>query len=88
MCSSDLISAERAFLKTLGGGCQVPVGANAEIKSNGLYLSGVIASLDGRITYSKKILGKKEDCEKLGKSLAQDLLKAGAKKILNDIYKK
>jgi len=82
------ISAERAFLKTLGGGCQVPVGANAEIKSNGLYLSGVIASLDGRITYSKKILGKKEDCEKLGKSLAQDLLKAGAKKILNDIYKK
>lgn len=82
------VSAERAFLKTLGGGCQVPVGAHAEIKSNGLYLSGIIASLDGRVTYSKKIRGKKEDCKKLGKSLAHDLLKAGAKKILNDIYKK
>jgi len=82
------ISAEREFLKTIGGGCQVPVGAYAEIKSNGLYLSGIIASLDGTITYSKKIRGKKEDCLKLGKTLAQDLLTAGGKKILNDIYKK
>lgn len=80
------ISAERAFLKTLGGGCQVPVGAHAQIKSNGLYLSGIIASLDGETTYSKKIRGKKFDAEKLGISLAKDLLKAGAKKILNEIY--
>ena len=80
------ISAERAFLKELGGGCQVPVGANAQVKQNGLYLSGIVASLDGCITYSKKIRGKKSDAEKMGKILAKDLLKAGAKKILKEIY--
>jgi len=82
------VSAEREFLKTIGGGCQVPVGALAEIKSNGLYLSGVISSLDGTVTYSKNIRGRKEDYLKLGKTLAQDLLKAGGKKILNEIYNK
>ncbi|MCH8325240.1 MAG: hydroxymethylbilane synthase, partial [Bacteroidetes bacterium] len=80
------ITSERAFLKSLGGGCQVPVGAYAVIKSNGLYLSGIVASLDGRTTYSKSVRGKKSDAEKIGKSLAKDILKAGAKIILNDIY--
>lgn len=81
------ITAERAFLKALGGGCKVPIGGYAVIKLNGLYLSGIVASLDGRTTYAKSVRGKKSDAEKIGKTLAKDILKAGAKQILNEIYK-
>ena len=80
------VLAERSLLRTLEGGCQVPIGAYAQITSNGLYLDAAVGSLDGTITFRKKIRGKKKDAEKLGKSLAGDLLKAGAKDILNDIY--
>ena len=80
------IKAERAFLKALGGGCQVPIGAQAELKSNGLYLSGYVGSPDGKITFSKTIRGKKSDAELLGKSLAKDILKAGGKKVLMEVY--
>ncbi len=80
------VLAERSLLRTLEGGCQVPIGAFAEIKSNGLYLDAMVGSLDGTITFRKKTRGKKKDAEKIGKNLAGDLLKAGAKKILNDIY--
>ena len=80
------ISAERAFLKTLGGGCQVPIGAYAELKSNGLYLSGFVGSADGTTTFTKTIRGKKSDAELLGKTLAKDILKAGGKKVLVEVY--
>ena len=81
------IKAERSLLKVLEGGCQVPIGAYAQMKPNGLYLDAVVASLDGSITYRKKMRGPKTDPEKLGKRLAKDLLKAGAENILNEVYK-
>ena len=81
------VSAERALLIELEGGCQVPIGALAEVKANGLYLDAMVGSLDGLITYRRKVRGSKLQPEKLGKSLAKDLKKAGAKIILNDIYK-
>ena len=80
------ISAERAFLKTLGGGCQVPIGAFAELKSNGLYLSGFVGSPDGTITFFKRVRGSKKDAELLGKTLAKDILKAGGKKVLLELH--
>jgi len=80
------IIAERSLLRALEGGCQVPIGAFAEVKSRGLYLDAVVGSLDGSITYRKKIRGSKNDPEKLGKTLAKDLLKAGAKEILKEVY--
>lgn len=80
------VTAERALLKALEGGCQVPIGAFAEAKSNGLYLDAMVGSLDGSITFRKKVRGKKDEPEMLGKLLAKDLLKAGAKKILQEIY--
>ena len=80
------VSAERAFLKELGGGCQVPIGAFAELKSNGLYLSGYVGSIDGTITFRKKVRGSKKDAEKLGKQLAKDIKKAGAAKVLKEIF--
>lgn len=81
------VSAERALLKTLEGGCQVPIGAFAEIKKTGLHIDALVGSLDGSITYRKKIRGSKNNPEKLGKKLANELLKAGAKTILEEIYK-
>jgi hydroxymethylbilane synthase len=81
------ILAERSLLRTLEGGCQVPIGAYAEIKPNGLYLDALVGSLDGSVTFRKKIRGTKEQPEKTGNLLAKDLLKAGAKEILDEIYK-
>ena len=79
------VMAERALLKTLEGGCQVPIGAFAEVKPNGLYLDAMVGSLDGTITFRKRARGSKYYPEKLGKSVAKDLLNAGAKIILNEI---
>ena len=81
------VLAERALLKKLEGGCQVPIGAFAEVKPNGLYLDAMVGSLDGTITFRKKIRGSKSNPEKLGIRLANDLIKAGAKNILDEIYK-
>lgn len=79
------VIAERALLKTLEGGCQVPIGAFAEVKANGLYLDALIGSIDGTITFRKKMKGSKNKPEELGRKLAADLLKAGAREILDDI---
>lgn len=83
----NAVLAERALLKTLEGGCQVPIGAFAEVKPNGLFLDAMVGSLDGSITFRKKMRGSKKNPEEVGKKLANDLLKAGAKIILDEIYK-
>jgi hydroxymethylbilane synthase len=79
--------AERAFLKALEGGCQVPIGAYAQVRPNGLYLDGIVGAIDGSVTFRKKLRGSKKDSAKLGRQLAKDLVKAGAGEILEDIYK-
>ncbi|MFI5237354.1 MAG: hydroxymethylbilane synthase, partial [Ignavibacteriales bacterium] len=81
------ILAERALLKTLEGGCQVPIGAFAEVKPNGLFLDAMVGSLDGSLTFRKKVRGSKSNPEKLGIKLANELLKAGAKIILDEVYR-
>ena len=80
------VLAERSLLRTLEGGCQVPIGAYAEVKSTGLYLDAMVGSLDGSLTFRKKIRGSKSKAEKVGESLAKDLLKAGARQVLKEIY--
>lgn len=81
------VLAERAFLRRLEGGCQVPIGAFAEVKSNGIYLDGLVGAVDGTLTFRKKVRGSSKEPEKVGKALANDLIKAGAKEILDEIYK-
>ena len=80
------ILAERSLLRTLEGGCQVPIGAFAEVKPNGFYLDAFVGSIDGTYTFRKKVRGSKNDPERIGKNLAKDLLKAGADEILQEIY--
>ncbi len=80
------IDAERAFLRKLEGGCQTPVAAYSEVKSNGLYLSGFVGSLDGSITFRKRVRGKMKKAKEIGENLASEMLSAGADKVLEEIY--
>jgi len=79
------VLAERELLRTLEGGCQVPIGALGELKSNGLYLTAYVGAVDGSVCYKAKLRGQRKYPEKLGKSLASALLKAGAKEVLKEI---
>lgn len=81
------VRAEREFLKALEGGCQAPIAAYATVQPNGLVLDGFVGSLDGSITYRKRIRGKKSAPEALGTKLALEILNAGAKDILDEIFK-
>ncbi len=80
------VKAERSLLKTLEGGCQVPIGAYGEIKENELYLSAMVGSLDGKTVFKKSKKGNKIDPEATGEALAVDLLQEGADRILKEIY--
>lgn len=79
------ILAERAFLRKLEGGCQVPVGALAEIKGSELCLTGMVASLDGGKIYLGEETGKPVQAETVGAGLAERLLKQGCGHILEQI---
>lgn len=76
------IRAERAFLRTLEGGCQVPIGANAVIQNAGVRLTGFVGNLDGSICLRETIAGKLSEAEDLGISLAHSLIEKGANNIL------
>ncbi len=78
--------AERSFLRALEGGCQVPIGAYAEVKANGLYLEGLVGSVDGTISFRKRLRGKKSEAKELGIALAEDMIEAGADEVLREIY--
>ena len=80
--------AERSFLRSLEGGCQVPIGCFAKVVKNKLFIEGKILSLDGSVCFNQKIYGSPDNPEKLGEQLAKNLLKAGAKEIIDEIYSK
>jgi len=80
--SAYCVLAERAMSRTLGGSCNVPLGAYAVIENKTLKLQGFVASIDGKAMIKDKIEGSVEDAEKLGEKLAKQLLDQGADKIL------
>ncbi|MEO8503079.1 MAG: hydroxymethylbilane synthase [Acidobacteriota bacterium] len=75
-------AAERALLRRLEGGCQVPVGAFGFVDGTRLTLSGVVCSLDGRQAVEGRLEGAATDASALGLALAEDLLRRGAGDIL------
>lgn len=79
------VLAERAFLKTLEGGCSIPVFALAQVKGSAYNLVGGIVSLDGSEYLRKEITFTAADAEERGVELANALLKEGADKILKEI---
>ena len=78
-------TAERAFLKVIGGTCQIPVGAHAQVDGNQLDMRAFIGRPDGEYLYVGKIGGDPNDAADLGRRLAEELLEIGGKKILNQI---
>ncbi|KEI67371.1 HemC [Planktothrix agardhii NIVA-CYA 126/8] len=78
--------AERAFLRELEGGCQVPIGVNTFIEGDQLTLVGMVASLDGKRLIKDTVIGNTTDAEDLGIQLAHKLKDQGAQEILNEIF--
>jgi hydroxymethylbilane synthase len=79
------VNGERALLRRLEGGCQIPIGAYGRIRNKSFYLDAIIGSLDGKRIVRDFIQGKAEDSERLGIELAELLLSNGGKEILAEI---
>jgi len=79
------LQAERAFLKTLRGGCSIPVFALARIENGQISLRGGIISLDGKNMLKEHICGPLDTAELLGTQMAESLLSQGGDQILAEI---
>jgi hydroxymethylbilane synthase len=82
--SMTAVTAERALLATLEGGCQVPIGAYAQVDAGTVHLRAIVASPDG----SRMVRGERsgKDPAKIGVDLGRELLDRGAREILNEVY--
>jgi hydroxymethylbilane synthase len=88
LSTSICVKAERAFLRRLEGGCQVPIAAHARLDKSSLMIDGLVGSISGDRIIRGHIEGKPEQAEQFGVLLAEDLLSRGAKEILDEVYKK
>jgi len=79
------VRAERALLKTLGGGCQMPVGALGRVSGESLELLGVVAAADGRRILRDSIRGSSALPIEMGVELGERLLAAGAAQLLESV---
>lgn len=82
------VSAERAFLGRLGGGCQLPVAAYGVKEGNDLTITGLLGSLDGRDLIKDEVRGVSKDAEVLGTLLAEMILSKGGQAIMDEVYRK
>jgi hydroxymethylbilane synthase len=80
------VTAERAVLAALGGGCQVPIGALATVDAGSIYIRAIIVSPDGSQVIRKQASGPIVEAAALGQALGEQLLAAGGKQILESIY--
>jgi hydroxymethylbilane synthase len=80
------ITAERAVLSELGGGCQVPVGAHATIAGERLHVRSIVVSPDGSKLIRRESEGTPADAAQIGTSLGRALLDAGGRDILAIVY--
>jgi hydroxymethylbilane synthase len=79
------VRAERAVLRRLGGGCQVPIAAHAKVEDDSLRLQGLVANLDGMQVIRARTMGPASAPEALGAAVAEDLFRQGAREILDAI---
>ena len=78
------ITAERAFLRSLEGGCQVPIAAFAEIDGGEIFLRGFVGDLNGARNIRESLRGKADEAHRIGENLAEICLQKGAAEILNE----
>lgn len=81
----DAITAERAFLAHLQGGCQVPLGCFTKVENGLLTMNGFVASVDGKQFINETISGEIGKGSELGVQMAERMLEKGALEILNEI---
>ena len=86
--SSIAVTAERAFLKKLEGGCQVPIAAFGQIVGLTLQIDGMVGTIDGKRLIRHHMEGPIEKAEAIGMELAEILLKKGAGQILEEVYQR
>ncbi len=79
-------TCERALLNSLGGGCQVPIGAFAEMRNGTLHLESIVADPDGSKLLRDSREGRIEDAEKIGNDAGAALLSRGGDAILEAVY--
>ena len=79
------VLAERALLRSLGGGCQVPIAAHATIEGKRLRLDGLVASLDGSQVMRDSNEGDAAQAEAVGEALAARMLERGAASLLDEM---
>jgi hydroxymethylbilane synthase len=80
------ITAERAFLRHLGGGCLLPIAALGKLTGDRLSLEGLVAAPRGSDVIRDKVQGAAGEAEELGKKLAEIILERGGKKLLEQVY--
>ena len=78
-------TAERAFLRSLGGGCQLPIAAYAVVREKCIRLDGLVADRQGRRIIRDSISGGLDEAEQLGTELGERLLKQGADDLLTTV---
>ena len=83
LSTSQAVRAERALLRHLGGGCQVPIAAHAVVNDGDLRMQGLVAKLDGTKVIRAATKGMASDPEARGVAVAEDLLRQGAREILD-----
>lgn len=72
--SAVAVTAERSFLKRLGGGCRLPIAASGNLENGILRLAGLVSDVDGQKVIRSSISGKQDEAENIGKKLAEILL--------------
>jgi hydroxymethylbilane synthase len=75
-------TAERALLRSLGGGCQLPIAAHAVVVDNELRLEGLVAAVSGEVVIRDSLAGRSLDARELGETLGGRLLERGAASLL------
>jgi hydroxymethylbilane synthase len=79
------VTAERAFMARMEGGCQVPIACHGRLSRGRLHVSGLVASTDGRRVFRRSVVGPTKDAASLGTRLADAVLAAGGDRVLAEL---
>lgn len=80
------VTAERAFLARLEGGCQVPIAGLAKLEGGRVAMEGLVGSVDGKTIIRDRGEGPAAEAERVGRELAEKILGAGGRAILAEVY--
>ena len=80
------VSAERAFLKRLGGGCQMPIAAHARIIGENIVVRAMLGNIDGTHILTDEIKGTSGEGEAMGAEIAERILSRGGRTLLAEVY--